>query len=192
GGEIVGLTHSILLPVPPIYAGENGAPGLIMEDCFVVVGAPDGTAESLLAAAEQDLRDAGANVLLGSSVNGGPWGEVYRAKDYAPLTLYLAKSGLVENDALGAARAAAEEDVPMIVALSAEHRRTLSDINVFWKPHPEADVRFRNWMARSLTMMDRDIFISETEAGAAGYAISQPATPLHFPPAHEISLTGVV
>ena len=192
GGEIVGLTHSILLPVPPIYAGENGAPGLIMEDCFVVDGAPVGTAEALLATAEQDLRDAGAKVLLGSSVSGGAWGKIFSAQDYAPLTLYLAKSGLAQRKALGSARAAADEDVPTIVALSAEHRRILNEIDIFWKPHVEADVRFGNWMARSLTLSDRDMFVSGAEGVVAGYSISQPATPLHFPAAHEISATGVI
>jgi len=54
GGRLVGVAHFILLPVPPIYAGEFGPPGLIMEDCFVVPDAPTATRHALLKAAEAD------------------------------------------------------------------------------------------------------------------------------------------
>jgi len=84
-GQIAGLTHSILLPVPPIYAGEFGPPGLIMEDCIVADGAPAGAIEALLSAAEADLRDAGAEILLGSSVSNGAWATTYTQSNYRPL-----------------------------------------------------------------------------------------------------------
>ena len=95
----VGITHSILLPVPPIYAGDFGAPGLIMEDCFVAEDAPASTLKALLKAAETDLIEAGAKVLVASSVAGGAWALEYAKQDYEPLTLYLAKSNL--NEASG-------------------------------------------------------------------------------------------
>jgi hypothetical protein len=191
-GAIVGLTHSILLPVPPIYAGLDGAPGLIMEDCFVAEAAPEGTAQALLAAAEDDLRGAGARVLLTSSVPGGDWCAVCQDQGYAPLTLYLSKNGLADGEMRTGVRKATEDDVPAIVKRSSEHRQILRDLDVFWEPHPEADTRFGNWMKRSLTLMDRDMFVAGENVAVDGYAISQPATPLHFPPAHEISATGVI
>ncbi|RLJ60147.1 hypothetical protein BCF46_0344 [Litoreibacter meonggei] len=190
GGEIVGLTHSILLPVPPIYAGEFGAPGLIMEDCFVVDAAPDGTAQSLLEAAEADLVKAGAKVLLASSIAEGAWATEYSAQNYEPLTLYFAKIGLTASAGFKGVRQATESDVPAIVASSADNRQILNDLHSFWKPHPEADTRFGNWMSRSLTLPDRDMFVSETEGVFRGYAVSQPATALHFPIAHDVSGIG--
>ncbi|NNE87870.1 MAG: hypothetical protein HKN27_07315 [Silicimonas sp.] len=94
GGEIIGLTYSILLPVPPINAGVHGAPGLIMEDCTLAPSAPVGTAALLLAATEADLQEAGAKVLAASTSVGCTWGDPYAARGYEPLTLYLAKTGL--------------------------------------------------------------------------------------------------
>ncbi len=192
GGQVVGITHSILLPVPPIYAGEFGPPGLIMEDCFVSPDAPDGTAEALLEAAEADLRKAGAKIILGSSIAGGAWEALYAKQNYQPLTLYLAKSGLAPPQACEGTRDATEADLPSIVASSAENRQILFDLDPFWKPHEEADQRFGAWMAKSLTLPDRDMFISEIGEDFRGYAISHPATPLHFPAPHDISGIGVI
>ena len=191
-GDIVGITHTILLPVPPIYAGELGAPGLIMEDCFVSEGAPADTSKFLLAAAEADLVEAGAKNLLASSTVGGAWEAEYAAQNYAPLTLYLAKVGLNPAPKSEGVRNATEDDVPAIVASSSDNRQILFDLDEFWKPHPEADVRFGSWMARSLTLTDRDMFVSEAEGDFEGYVISQPATPLHFPTPHDVGEIGVI
>ncbi|WP_121064216.1 hypothetical protein [Chachezhania antarctica] len=191
-GAAVGVVHTILLPVPPIYAGEQGAPGLIMEDSHVAPDAPDGTAAALLAAAEEDLIGAGAEILLISSATGGAWEAVVADHAYDPLTLYLAKSGLARAESHASVRKARTDDLPGIVTLSAEHRQILFDLNTFWKPHAEADTRFGNWMGKSLTLTDRDMFVSGRGGGLTGYAISQPATPLHFPPAHDIGATGVI
>ncbi|NNE87871.1 MAG: hypothetical protein HKN27_07320 [Silicimonas sp.] len=68
--------------------------------------------------------------------------------------------------------------------MSAENRDILYDLNAFWKPHDEADARFENWMKRSLSLTDRDMFVSDDTVD--GYVISQPATPLHIPPAHDL------
>lgn len=190
GDRVVGLTHSILLPVPPIYAGESGPPGLIMEDCALAPDAPSGTREALLHAAEADLIAAGARILLASGIPGGDWDAAYQAHDYAPLTLYLARTGLSRAPAAAAIRPATPDDVPSIVTASAHHRRILNALHPrFWKPHADADARFGAWMQRSLTLQDRDLFVTE---GARGYAISQPATPLHFPTPHDISGVGVI
>lgn len=191
-GVAVGVIHTILLPVPPIYAGEFGAPGLIMEDSFVSADAPDDTRAMLLEAAETDLLNAGAKVLVASSVVAGDWATLYATRAYDPLTLYLARTGLRARDTAVSVRKAVEADVPAIVGLSAEHRQILFDLNPFWKPHPDADVRFGNWMARSLSLADRDMFVAAPEGDVEGYVIAQPATALHFPPAHDITATGFI
>ncbi|WP_323771910.1 hypothetical protein [Antarctobacter sp.] len=191
-GAVVGVIHTILLPVPPIYAGEFGAPGLIMEDSFVSDDAPDGTRSVLLDAAEADLVGAGAKVLVASSVVGGDWAQDYQARAYDSLTLYLARSGLRDAPAVTSVRKASDADVTAIVGLSADHRQILLDLNTFWKPHPDADTRFGNWMVRSLTLPDRDMFVADPEGEVEGYVISQPATALHFPPAHDIAATGFI
>ena len=33
-GQIVGLTHAMLVPVPPIYDSAAGTPGLLLDDCI--------------------------------------------------------------------------------------------------------------------------------------------------------------
>lgn len=72
-GAITGVIHSMLLPVPPIYAGRQGDPGLILPDSAVAADAPEGTVDALVAAAERALMEAGAKILLSSHVTGKPW-----------------------------------------------------------------------------------------------------------------------
>lgn len=192
-GKLVGVTHSILLPVPPIYVGEFGPPGLIMEDCYVAPNAPVETKGDLLKAAETDLIEAGALILLVSSIEGGTWENEYAHHGYEALTMYFAKTGLAQERKSSGVRKATEEDVPAIVASSAVHRGVLADLHhLFWKPHEDADNRFGSWMTRSLTLQDRDMFVSEADDRIQGYAISHPATPLHFPAPHDISGVGVI
>ena len=190
-GRITGLAHSIRLPVPPIYAGVFGAPGLIMEDCCTPPDAPADLRARLLAAAETDLRQDGAEVLLASSVAGGDWADTMAEAGYAPLTLYLARAGL-RAAADGGVRPAREADLPGIVAASARSRAVLHRLDPFWQPHEEAAARFGAWMGKSLTLPDRDMFVSGDGGAVSGYAISNPATPLHFPPAHDITRIGVI
>lgn len=192
GLNIVGITHSALVPVPPIYAGEFGSPGLIMEDSFVSKAAPQGTRSALLEAAEKDLVDAGATILLASSTEDDSWASEFVAQSYKPLTLYLAKSGFSDNGSTEHVRGATEEDVPEIVRSSAANRSILCDLNSFWKPHPDANTRFGDWMTFSLALTDRDLFVSESDGAFEGYIISQPVTPLHIPRSHDLSLTGII
>lgn len=190
---IVGVTHSILLPVPPIYAGELGPPGLVMEDSFVSPAAPAETRAALLAATQADLTGAGARLLLASSVAGGAWEGEYVRQGFVPVTLYFARTGLRPTREVPQVRPAREADIADIVAASAANRRVLRHLHpIFWKPHPEADARFEGWMRHSLTLGDRDMFVASAEGAFRGYAISQPATWLHFPSAHDISATGTI
>ena len=192
GGEIRGIVHSMSLPVPPIYAGAPGEPGLILADSLVAPDAPEGTAEALLGAAEAALREAGARVLLASVTEGGPWGASLGARGYDPLTLYLSRTGLGRAAMPPEIRPAAEPDLPGIVAHSAQNRRVLFEIDPFWAIHPDADARFSAWMARSLTLPDRDMLVMGAEGCVEGYVVAQPASRLHFPPAHDIAAIGVV
>jgi hypothetical protein len=90
-------------------------------------------------------------------------------------------------------RPASAEDVPGIVRLSAEHRRTLAEVNPrFWHIHPEADRRFDAWMRHSLTLKDRDMFVAAVAAEVQGYIIAQPCSPLLVPIAHEIAAIGII
>jgi hypothetical protein len=192
GGRIVGVVHSMLLPVPPIYAGADGMPGLILPDSFVAAEVPEGTVVALVEAAEAALREAGARVLLSSFVTGRDWQAAFKAGGYAPLTLYLSRTNLGDAGAPFGVRSADVADVPGIVARSAENRRILYEIDPFWAIHPEADARFDAWMRRSLTLSDRDMMVMGAPEAPAGYVIAQPASRLHFPPAHDIGGTGVI
>jgi hypothetical protein len=90
-------------------------------------------------------------------------------------------------------RPATVDDIPGIVRLSADHRRTLEALNKrFWRTHPEADVRFGQWMGYSLNLRDRDMLVFGASADMKGYAIAKPISPLLVPSAHDIASTGVV
>ncbi|WP_375227702.1 hypothetical protein [Roseobacter sp. S98] len=191
-GQITGVVHSMLLPVPPIYAGSKGDPGLILPDSFVSPDAPDGTAGSLVAAAEDALRALGAQIILSSWVTGENWKEAFARRGYDPLTLYLSRTGFRAQDEATDVRDASMDDIAGIVRRSAENRRVLFDIDPFWESHPEADARFGAWMTRSLTLEDRDMRVVGPPGEVAGYVIAQPASRLHFPPANDISGTGVI
>ncbi len=191
-GQITGVVHSMMLPVPPIYAGANGEPGLIHSDSSVAPNAPAQTVGALLDAAEDALRDAGARVILSSYVAGEEWRTVFGSRGFDPLTLYLSITGLEDQGMPPGIRQAKAHDIPGIVARSAENRQCLYDIDVFWEGHPEADARFSAWMTRSLTLRDRDMLVVGASEDLEGYVIAQPASRLHFPPAHDISGTGVI
>lgn len=192
GGQITGVIHAVMLPVPPIYAGPSGEPGLILPDSFVATDAPSGTIEGLLAAAEDTLHEAGARIKLASYVAGEAWRTAFEVSGYEPLTLYMSRSDLGDQGMLAGVRQATEGDVPGIVERSAENRQVLFDIDPFWEMHPEADPRFSDWMTRSLTLRDRDMIVLGAPEDLQGYIIAQPASRLHFPPAHDITGTGVI
>ena len=192
GDALVGVIHAMHLPAPPIYAGRHGPPGLILPDSFVATDASEGTVEALVEAAEADLREAGARITLASFVTGEEWRSCFERRGYEPLTLYLARTGLGDAGAPAGVRSATEDDVPGIVARSAQNRAVLVGLDPFWEAHPEADTRFERWMRRSLTLDDRDMLVTGPPNDLEGYVIAQPASRLHFPPAHDISGTGVI
>ncbi|MEM9196394.1 MAG: hypothetical protein AAGD12_00965 [Pseudomonadota bacterium] len=219
-GALAGIAHTMQLPVPPIYAGALGPPGLVMEASCVAETAPPGTGAALLAAAEADLTASGSRILLAASTPGDAWEAVFAAAGYDPLTQYLARTGLSaapepaaalapqrglgsnsapphasdqeEADRQDPPRTAVPQDVAGIVTLSARHRQILHQLNGFWAPHAEADARFGAWMAKSQTFPDRDMIVAEPRAGLTGYAIAQPATALHFPAPHDVEPVGFV
>lgn len=90
-------------------------------------------------------------------------------------------------------RPASAEDVPAIVKLSANHRKTLAKVNPrFWQIHPQADSRFDAWMRRSLTLKDRDMRVAGVPGEVHGYVIAQPCSPLLIPVAHDVAAIGVI
>ena len=192
GGRIVGVVHSMMLGVPPIYAGADGKPGLILPDSFAAPDAPTGMVEALVEAAETTLREAGARIVVSSFVTGRDWQAAFERRGYDPLTLYLSRTDLGDAGMPPGVRPATEADVPGIVARSAENRAVLFEIDPFWAIHPEADPRFDAWMRRSLTLPDRDMLVMGSAEELEGYVIAQPASRTHFPPAHDITGTGVI
>jgi hypothetical protein len=189
--RVVGVMHAMMVPVPPIYVGAG--PGLLLDDCFISVDAPAGTIESLLAATETTLTTAGAALLIASCPATGPLRSLYEHHGYEPVTLYMAKHGFSSRALPRGVRPAGAEDVAGIVKLSAEHRRTLVQLNSrFWHIHPEADSRFDAWMRRSLMLKDRDMLVAAGPSGMHGYVIAQPCSPLLVPSAHEVTAIGVI
>lgn len=191
-GKILGVVHSMMLPVPPIYAGAAGEPGLILPDSFAAPDAPDGTVNALVEAAEARLREAGARVLVSSFVTGRAWEAAFQRQGYNPLTLYLSRVDLGDAGMPPNIHPATAADVPGIVARSAQNRQVLVDIDPFWAIHPDADARFSAWMTRSLTLPDRDVLVMGPAETIDGYVIAQPASRLHFSPGHDITGTGVI
>ena len=190
--QIVGITHSMIVPVPPIYQ-VAGSPGLFLDDCFTTEDAPPGTAEALLVATEDALRASGASGLIASCPAAGPWRPFYERHGYEPVTLYMAKHGFSVHPVASNARSAGREDVSGIVRLSADHRKTLAELNPrFWHVHPEADSRFEMWMHYSLTLTDRDMIVAGMPGEVHGYIIAQPVSPLLVPAAHDIRAIGVI
>jgi hypothetical protein len=183
----------MLVPVPPIYDGSAGLPGLLLDDCFISTDAPLSIAEVLLAATEAAMVAAGAQRLIASCPAAGPWRPLYEQHHYEPVTLYMAKHRLSPDALPPNVRTAGADDIPSIVKRSAEHRRTLARINPrFWHIHPEADSRFGAWMRRSLTFSDRDMLVATAGGEVRGYVIAQPIAPLLIPAVHDITTIGVI
>jgi hypothetical protein len=192
-GRIVGITHTMIVPVPPIYRVAEGPPGLFLDDCFTTEDAPPGTAEALLVATEAALRATGAPGLIASCPAAGPWRRLYERHGYEPVTLYMAKHGFSIHALPPSVRPARPEDVSGIVKLSADHRKTLADLNPrFWPVHPEADSRFEGWMQYSQTLTDRDMIVAGVLGEVHGYIIAQPVSPLLVSSAHDIRAIGVI
>jgi hypothetical protein len=188
---LVGVIHTMRLPVPPIYAGNWGDPGLMLADHYVADAAPPGTMNALIAAAEADLAASGARLLLAAALPGDSWHDRLSARGYQPLTHYLARTGFVDTPAPPTVRPATEGDVTAIVTHSARNRSILAALDPFWASHPEADSRFASWMKRSLSLPDRDMLVEGADS-VAGYVIAQPASRLHIPPAHALASTGFI
>ncbi len=187
-----GITHAVIVPAPPVY-DVAASPGLFLDDCFSRPDAPPKTAETLLMATEAALRAAWAGNLIASYPAAGPWRSLYEHHGYAPVTLYMSKPGFSAHDVPPGMKSARTKDVAGIVRLSADHRRTLAQLNPrFWPSHPGADERFKAWMDRSLTLTDRDMMITDEAGDLHGYVIAQPVSRLQVPAAHDIGAIGVI
>jgi hypothetical protein len=192
-GRIVGITHSMIVPVPPIYQIAPGPPGLFLDDCFTTEDAPPGAAEAMLKATEAALHTAGASGLIASCTAAGSWRALYERHGYEPVTLYMAKHGFRVRDVAPSLRPASPEDIAGIVKRSGDHRKTLAELNSrFWHVHPEADSRFEMWMRYSLTLTDREMIVAGMPSEVHGYIIAQPVSPLLVPAVHDIGAIGVI
>jgi hypothetical protein len=191
-GRIVGVSRAMMLPIPPVYAGLLGLPGLILDDFAVADDAEPQTGEVLLQATEAALIKAGAGFFLVSNVAcDTPRSELDRL-GYAPLTLYFAKAGLEPTGIPTVVRPATTQDVPGIVTASAKHRKKVAEISTFWTPHTEADSRFGDWMEYSLTLTDRDMMVIDQPDGLHGYIIAQPIAGFLVPTGHDREKLGVM
>ena len=191
-GQVVGVSRAMMLPIPPIYAGLLGLPGLILDDFAVADVAEPNTGQALLQATETALIKAGAGFFLVSSVAcDTPRRELYTL-GYAPITLYVAKTGLTRTETPTDVRPAALKDVPEIVTSSAKHRAKLAEISAFWIPHSEADSRFWDWMEYSLTLADRDMMVVDHPNGQLGYIIAQAIADFLIPMGHSRENLGVL
>ena len=192
-GRIAGVTHAMIVPVPPIYDAAASTPGLLLDECVTSSNAPSGTAEALLAATEAALKAAGASSLIASCPAEAVSRALYERHGYEPVTLYMAKHRFSRDAVSPRVQPARAGHVPAIVKLSAKHRRTLAEVNPrFWHIHPEADGRFDAWMRRSLTLGDRDMLVAEQAGEVRGYIIAQPCSPLLIPLTDEVAGLGVV
>lgn len=192
GNKPVGITRSIIVPVPPIYKVEK-APGLMLDECFVVDDAPSGTIEKLLDANENVLRDAGCGAFIASCCTGSSWRPILEENGYDPVTLFMSKNNFEKKAVSAPISVASDDDIPGIMARSAEHRQNISEANpVFWNIHPDAGSMFEKWMRISLTLEDRTMLVARVDDEIDGYAIAQPVTPVQMPMTHDPAGIGVI
>jgi hypothetical protein len=192
GGVIVAVTHAANVPAPPIIDLQGGTAGILLDDSHL---AADGAvSRRLIEETERRLAEAGAVLFVAASPSN--WRErtdCFAAIGYEPTTLYMAKTGLNATYPGDVVRLATAADVDGIVHLSALHRARLKVANpVFWAIHAQADARFKAWMAASLTMTDRSIYVSDGPDMPDAFIIAQPASPLHFQPANDITKIGLI
>lgn len=192
GNRPVGVTRSIIVPVPPIYKVEK-APGLMLDECYAVDDAPSGTIEKLLNANEDLLLGAGCGAFISSSCAGSLWRPVLEKNGYEPVTLFMSKDGFQKKAVSSPVGVASDGDVPGIMARSAEHRQNISEANpVFWNIHPDAGSIFEKWMRISLTLVDRTMLVARHNDEIDGYVIAQPVTPVQMPMTHDPAGIGAI
>lgn len=180
-GEVWGTAQTLAVPAPPVY-NLGGLAGLI-DDVFVRNGAPSGTLDALLNAAEAFMRERETVVQVAACpAHDTRTLAALEARGYAPLTLYLVKTELKEEGGRSPARSATEEDLPDIVQMNREaqaHKQAAHGL--FWRTHPEASARFEGWMRHTLSLPDRDLLVLDGPEALAGFVVAQPG---QLPPAH--------
>lgn len=191
-GAIVAVTHAVNLPPPPIYDQGGRTAGVILDDSHF--GEDSAISSTLLARTEQALLDAGARLTVAASpANWRSRTDFLQSSGYEPTTYFLTKTSLEPTENTEAVRRAIADDIPEIVRISAQHRVQLEIANPqFWRIHPEANARFGAWMAKSVTLTDRAVFVAGSEGRLSGYIIAQPGSPVNLPAPHDISKTGFV
>ena len=192
-GALAGVSHAMVVPVPPIYDVGPAPPGLLLDDCIVAPDAPAGTADALVEATEAGLKDAGAGAMIAACEAGSPLRAVYERHGYAPVTLYLSKRGFHASTTPAGVRAARPDEAAAIGRLGARHRQTLAQLApLFWQIHPDADRRWELFVRYMMTLADREVLVAEAAGALQGYVVPQPISPLLIPAGHDIGRVGVI
>jgi hypothetical protein len=179
GGSIVAVARVGIIPCPPIYHLAGKLVSLLFEETCSSPTAPGDAWPKLIAAAERESEAMGAVSYLAACAPAQR--QKRNALEAAIVTHYLVKHRLEVGSGSTSVRAAAQADVPGIVALNARSQHALSQANArMWEPHPEAPARFGGWMQHSLTLSDRRIFVTSGRE-LAGFIIAQRVSPFHLP-----------
>lgn len=174
-----------MIPAPPIYE-LKGLAGVVLGTWPM-----EGTS---IGPFDRHLRDRGAAMLvIACPAHDDAKRSQLEALGYTATTHYMLKPSLTQQHATPNIRAAAEADIPALVAFNREARERLYEANpAFWKSHPDAEARFGFWMKMSLTMRDRTILVSEHNGQPCGFLITQPPSPIQIPITLDDAKIGVI
>jgi hypothetical protein len=193
GGELRGVVHGLNVPPPPLFDLHGGNAGILLDDCYFP--SDERVSAALVNAAERALADAGAVLFVAASPAG--WVErtgFLQAAGYEHTTFYMARGRIAAAPAAQPrARVATTADIPGIVRLSTLHRAQLKAASPhFWNVHEEANDRFASWMAVTLTLPDRRMFVTGATGEVDGFIVAQPGSPLHLTAAHDLARVGLI
>lgn len=179
GGAIAAFAHIAIIPPPPIYDLGGKPAGILLDDSAVI---DEKDWDVLVAGAERFMAERGAvRAIAACEAANANKREALDARRYRAVTEYRVKHGL-ESGAPAGARPATSDDLSQICALGARARQMHCDANArMWTAHPDAEARFRMWMAHSLSLPDRTISVSPATGAISGFIVAQPAGPFQLP-----------
>ena len=194
GRVLRGVVHALNVPPPPLFDLDGGNAGVLLDDCHF--SSDERASTALLETAERVLAEAGAVLFVAASpVDWIDRTAFLQAAGYEPTTLYMAKSNIAAVPSVyERVRFATSADLGRIVQLSALHRAQLKAASPqFWNVHDEADERFAGWMAVTLTLPDRAMFVVTGATDEVnGFIVAQPGSPLHLTAAHDLARVGLI
>jgi hypothetical protein len=181
-GAIVAAARYAVIPCPPIYDLKGGLAGVMLDDTYFLGTASGAALNALLSAMEAIMREKGATIFIAAAPDADMQKRgALEDKCYRPVTRYLVKHDLNVAEP-SRVRPASQKDIPGIAALGmqavAQHARSNPRM---WTPHADATDRFSFWMAQSLSMADRSIFVTGAPETLSGFIVVQPAGPFQIP-----------